>query len=130
MAPGLRVAQLLNVAFDMCAWVCCRYLLISIVCDTYGTSGGPWLSVKRLHSLHPRQIFQRVAGFDEDGRYRDSDTLDYGYVHGILLLVAPLNHTRLGPHDPIDYPNIKFVATAGEVCPQGTRSFISDFASI
>jgi hypothetical protein len=24
----------------------------------------------------------------------------------------------LGPHDPEDYPNIKSVATAGEVCPQ------------
>ena len=24
-----------------------------------------------------------------------------------------------GPHDPADYPNVKFVATAGELCPQG-----------
>ncbi|KAG5220859.1 NRPS protein biosynthetic cluster [Salix suchowensis] len=30
--------------------------------------------------------------------------------------------SMLFPHDPVDYPNIKVIAVAGEVCPQSTSS--------
>lgn len=29
-------------------------------------------------------------------------------------------------HDPKDYPNVKYVATAGEVCPQGKYCSFSE----
>jgi len=34
----------------------------------------------------------------------------------------------LGPHEPDDYPNIKYIATAGEVCPQALADKWSKYA--
>lgn len=82
MAPGMRVAQLLNVAFDMCAWE-----VLGSLCN------GCTLCIRGKSSKEWRALMKTVD----------------------IVIATP---SILGPHDPADYPNIKFVATAGEVCPQ------------
>ncbi|KAI5117922.1 hypothetical protein M0805_002001 [Coniferiporia weirii] len=82
MAPGMRVAQLLNVAFDMCAWE----ILGSL-------SNGCTLCIRGKSSKEWRALMKTVD----------------------IIIATP---SILAPHDPADYPNVKFVATAGEVCPQ------------
>ncbi|KDQ16571.1 hypothetical protein BOTBODRAFT_54016 [Botryobasidium botryosum FD-172 SS1] len=79
MRPGLRVAQLLNVAFDMCAWEVLGSLANGC---TLVIRGSDWPAVLRAVDV---------------------------------VICTP---TILGAHDPADYPNIKYVATAGEPCPQ------------
>ncbi|EJC98159.1 nonribosomal peptide synthetase 12 [Fomitiporia mediterranea MF3/22] len=82
MAPGMRVAQLLNVAFDMCAW------------EVLGSlSNGCTLCIRGKSSKEWRAVMKSVD----------------------IIIATP---SILAPHDPSDYPNVKFVATAGEVCPQ------------
>ncbi|THH19192.1 hypothetical protein EW146_g1923 [Bondarzewia mesenterica] len=110
MSPGRRVSQLMNIAFDMAAWVSvCLLVFPSVIPTVYiRHSGNSWLHVQWVHVMHKRQNIEGMAYLDEDGRYRyrhsvnDGDLMPYSSV----------------PHDPIDYPNIRVVATAGEVCPQ------------
>ncbi|TDL22237.1 nonribosomal peptide synthetase 12 [Rickenella mellea] len=82
MAPGRRVAQLLNVAFDMCAWEVLGSLCNGCTLCIRGKTAKEWSTVMK--------------------------SVD-------IVISTP---TILGQHDPANYPNIKFVATAGEVCPQ------------
>ncbi|KLO16789.1 nonribosomal peptide synthetase 12 [Schizopora paradoxa] len=82
MKPGMRVAQLLNVAFDMCAWEVLGSMCNGCTLCIRGKSSKDWRAVMK--------------------------TVD-------IIISTP---SILGPHDPADYPNVKFVATAGELCPQ------------
>ncbi|KAL5524650.1 hypothetical protein ACEPAF_9790 [Sanghuangporus sanghuang] len=82
MAPGLRVAQLLNVAFDMCAWE-----VLGSLCN------GCTLCVRGKSSKEWRAVMKSVD----------------------IIIATP---SILAPHDPSEYPNVKYVATAGEACPQ------------
>ncbi|KAH8114567.1 nonribosomal peptide synthetase 12 [Phellopilus nigrolimitatus] len=83
MSPGMRVSQLLNVAFDMCAWEILGSLANGCTLCVRGKTSKDWRSVMK--------------------------TVD-------IIIATP---SILAPHDPKDYPNVKYVATAGEVCPQG-----------
>ncbi|EJD44029.1 nonribosomal peptide synthetase 12 [Auricularia subglabra TFB-10046 SS5] len=82
MRAGLRVAQLLNVAFDMCAWEVLGAL-----------SNGCTLCLRGKTSKEWRALMKTVD----------------------IIISTP---SILGQHDPVDYPNVKAVATAGEACPQ------------
>ncbi|KAH7107851.1 acetyl-CoA synthetase-like protein [Auriculariales sp. MPI-PUGE-AT-0066] len=82
MRPGLRVAQLLNIAFDMCAWEVLGSLANGCTLCLRGKTAAEWKAVLR--------------------------TVD-------VVIATP---SVLGMYDPKDYPNIKYAATAGEVCPQ------------
>ncbi|KZV88847.1 acetyl-CoA synthetase-like protein [Exidia glandulosa HHB12029] len=82
MRPGLRVAQLLNIAFDMCAWEVLGSLANGCTLVLRGKTAAEWKAVMKT-------------------------------VH--VVIATP---SVLGQYDPADYPNIKFAATAGEVCPQ------------
>ncbi|KAG8734036.1 hypothetical protein FRC11_013092 [Ceratobasidium sp. 423] len=79
MRPGRRVAQLLNVAFDMAQWEC----LGSVVNGcTLCIRGSDWKAV----------------------------------MSSVDIVIATPSVMQL--YDPLDYPNIKYVATAGEPCPK------------
>ncbi|KAI0052057.1 AMP-binding protein [Auriscalpium vulgare] len=80
--PGIHVAQLLNVAFDMCAWEILGCLANGGTLHLRGQRRHHWVSVLKAVDV---------------------------------VICTP---SILVPHDPADYPNIKFVATAGEPCPQ------------
>lgn len=80
--PGMRVAQLLNVAFDMCAWEILGCLVNGGTLCLRGSSPCGW-----------------------------KNTLKSANV----VIATP---SVLAQHDPVDYPNIKVVATAGEPCPE------------
>ncbi|KZV88846.1 nonribosomal peptide synthetase 12 [Exidia glandulosa HHB12029] len=82
MRPGMRVSQLLNIAFDMCAWEVLGALSNGCTLCLRGKTSAEWRAVMK--------------------------TVD-------VIVSTP---SILGPHDPADYPNVKFVATAGEACPQ------------
>lgn len=82
MKPGARVAQLLNVAFDMCAWEILGSLINGCTLVVRGKSQPEWVSV--LKSVD-------------------------------VVIATP---SILARYDPVDFPNIKYVATAGEPCPQ------------
>ncbi|KAH7887282.1 hypothetical protein F5I97DRAFT_2007952 [Phlebopus sp. FC_14] len=82
MRPGSRVAQLLNIAFDMCAWEVLGSLINGCTLCIRGTSRAGWEAVLR--------------------------TVD-------TVISTP---TILQCYRAEDYPNIRFVATAGEPCPQ------------
>ncbi|QRV91172.1 AMP binding enzyme [Ceratobasidium sp. AG-Ba] len=79
MRPGRRVAQLLNVAFDMAQWECLGS--VSNGC-TLCIRGSDWKKV----------------------------------MSSVDIVIATPSVMQL--YDPADYPNIKFVATAGEPCPK------------
>ncbi|GAB1519411.1 hypothetical protein RhiTH_002477 [Rhizoctonia solani] len=79
MRPGRRVAQLLNVAFDMAQWECLG-----------SVANGCTLCI------------------------RGSDWK--GVMSSVDIVIATPSVMQL--YDPIDYPNIKYVATAGEPCPK------------
>ncbi|EMD40260.1 secondary metabolism protein [Gelatoporia subvermispora B] len=81
MAPGRRVAQLMNVAFDMAAWE-----ILGSMCN------GCTLCIRGKSSKEWRAVMKTVD----------------------IVIATP---SMMAPHDPIDYPNIKAVATAGEPCP-------------
>ncbi|OCH91225.1 nonribosomal peptide synthetase 12 [Obba rivulosa] len=81
MAPGRRVAQLMNVAFDMAAWE-----ILGSMCN------GCTLCIRGKTSKEWRAVMKAVD----------------------IVIATP---SMMAPHDPIDYPNIKAVATAGEPCP-------------
>ena len=93
MRPGMRVAQLLNIAFDMCAWEVLGSLANGCTLCLRGKTAAEWKSVLR--------------------------TVD-------VVIATP---SVLGMYNPKDYPNIKYAATAGEVCPQGARSSQSEVLS-
>ncbi|CAE6374122.1 unnamed protein product, partial [Rhizoctonia solani] len=79
MRPGRRVAQLLNIAFDMAQWEC----LGSVVNGcTLCIRGSDWKAV----------------------------------MSSVDIVIATPSVMQL--YDPFDYPNIKYVATAGEPCPK------------
>ncbi|KAJ1311758.1 hypothetical protein OPQ81_010228 [Rhizoctonia solani] len=79
MRPGRRVAQLLNVAFDMAQWEC----LGSVVNGcTLCIRGSDWKAV----------------------------------MSSVDIVIATPSVMQL--YDPLEYPNIKYVATAGEPCPK------------
>ncbi|KAI0269909.1 nonribosomal peptide synthetase 12 [Gloeopeniophorella convolvens] len=82
MAPGRRVSQLMNIAFDMAAWE----ILGSL-------SNGCTLCIRGKSSKEWRALLKTVD----------------------IVIATP---SMMVSHDPKDYPNIKVVATAGEVCPQ------------
>ncbi|KIJ53441.1 hypothetical protein M422DRAFT_64469 [Sphaerobolus stellatus SS14] len=82
MRPGLRVAQLLNIAFDMAAW------------ETLGSFANGCTLILRGKTSKEWKIALRNVD---------------------IVIATP---SILGPHEPDDYPNIKYIATAGEVCPQ------------
>jgi non-ribosomal peptide synthetase component F len=83
MRPGLRVSQLLNIAFDMAQW------------ETLGSmANGCTLCVRGKSSKEWRALMKTVD----------------------IVIATP---SMMGPHAPEDYPNIKAVAVAGEVCPTG-----------
>ncbi|PAV16912.1 nonribosomal peptide synthetase 12 [Pyrrhoderma noxium] len=76
MAPGKRVAQLLNVAFDMCAW------------EVLGSlSNGCTLCIRGKTSKEWRAVMKTVD----------------------IIIATP---SIIAKHDPKDYPNVKYVATA------------------
>ncbi|CAE6410601.1 unnamed protein product [Rhizoctonia solani] len=79
MRPGRRVAQLLNVAFDMAQWECLG-----------SVANGCTLCI------------------------RGSDWK--GVMSSVDIVIATPSVMQL--YDPADYPNIKYVATAGEPCPK------------
>ncbi|KAG9093220.1 hypothetical protein FS749_014836 [Ceratobasidium sp. UAMH 11750] len=79
MRPGRRVAQLLNVAFDMAQWECLGSVTNGC---TLCIRGSDW-----------KQVMSSVD-----------------------IVIATPSVMQL--YDPADYPNIKFVATAGEPCPK------------
>lgn len=82
MTPGMRVAQLLNIAFDMCAWE-----VLGSLCN------GCTLCIRGKTSKEWRAVMKTVD----------------------IIIATP---SIIAKHDPADYPNVKYVATAGEVCPQ------------
>lgn len=47
-----------------------------------------------------------------------------------MVDVVVATPSMLFPHDPVDYPNIKVIAVAGEVCPQSTSSDSSPLRAI
>ncbi|CAE6419315.1 unnamed protein product [Rhizoctonia solani] len=79
MRPGRRVAQLLNVAFDMAQWECLGSVANGC---TLCIRGSDWKAVMR----------------------------------SVDIVIATPSVMQL--YDPLDYPNIKYVATAGEPCPK------------
>ncbi|KAG8748568.1 hypothetical protein FRC10_003702 [Ceratobasidium sp. 414] len=79
MRPGRRVAQLLNVAFDMAQWECLGSVANGC---TLCIRGSDWKKV----------------------------------MSSVDIVIATPSVMQL--YDPADYPNIKFVATAGEPCPK------------
>ncbi|KAF8609148.1 nonribosomal peptide synthetase 12 [Ceratobasidium sp. AG-I] len=79
MRPGRRVAQLLNVAFDMAQWECLGSVINGC---TLCIRGSNWK----------------------------------GVMSSVDTVIATPSVMQL--YDPADYPNIKFVATAGEPCPK------------
>lgn len=82
MRPGTRVSQLLNVAFDMCAWETLGSLVNGCTLCIRGKSGEEWEKVLR--------------------------SVD-------VVISTP---TILQSYHAEDYPNVRFVATAGEPCPK------------
>ncbi|CAE6451292.1 unnamed protein product [Rhizoctonia solani] len=79
MRPGRRVAQLLNVAFDMAQWECLGSVANGC---TLCIRGSDWKAV----------------------------------MSSVDIVIATPSVMQL--YDPLDYPNIKYVATAGEPCPK------------
>ncbi|KDN42885.1 hypothetical protein RSAG8_06411, partial [Rhizoctonia solani AG-8 WAC10335] len=79
MRPGRRVAQLLNVAFDMAQWECLGSVVNGCTLCIRGTD---WKAV----------------------------------MGSVDIVIATPSVMQL--YDPLDYPNIKYVATAGEPCPK------------
>ncbi|GJJ13343.1 hypothetical protein Clacol_007595 [Clathrus columnatus] len=92
MQPGLRVAQLLNIAFDMAAWEILGCFSNGCTLILRGKTSKEW----------------KIALKNVD-----------------IVIATP---TILGSHEPDDYPNIKFAATAGEVCPQSLADKWSKYA--
>jgi len=82
MRPGFRVAQILNIAFDMGAWEILGSLSNGCTLCLRGNKSYEWVALMK--------------------------TVD-------VVISTPSILTR---HDPADYPNIKYVITGGEVCPQ------------
>jgi len=82
MRPGMRVAQLLNIAFDMAAWEILGSFSNGCMLILRGKSSKDWKTALK--------------------------NMD-------IVIATP---SILGSHEPDDYPNIKYIATAGEVCPQ------------
>ncbi|KAF8551496.1 acetyl-CoA synthetase-like protein [Imleria badia] len=82
MRPGARVSQLLNVAFDMCAWETLGALVNGCTLCIRGKSAEDWETVLR--------------------------SVD-------VVISTP---TILQSYRAEDYPNVRFVATAGEPCPK------------
>lgn len=100
MAPGLRVAQLLNIAFDMCAW------------EVLGSlSNGCTLCIRGKTSREWRALMKTVDIIIATPSILGAHRLDNQHLDLDLTSAA-------APHDPADYRNVKYVATAGEVCPQ------------
>lgn len=143
MRPGRRVSQLLNVAFDMAAWVG----VLSAPSNSSLTSpsanqeilgslsNGCTLCVRGKSSKEWRAVMKTVDIVIGECTapyimcysltYRDifSDTEHDGYASSASVIDSnmALNcGVVLAPHDPADYPNIKVVATAGEPCPLRT----------
>lgn len=79
---GTKVSQLLNIAFDMCAWETLGCLINGGTLYLRGPRRADWISV-----------MQKVD----------------------VIIATP---SILVSHDPVDYPNVKVVATAGEPCSQ------------
>lgn len=124
MCPGLRVSQLMNIAFDMAAWVH-RYFL----CGDGMSNSGPllWSVQEILGSLaNGCTLFLRGKSSKEwravmkriDIMIATPSMLGK-YIY--IFIVSSRSSRSSGPHDPNDYPNIKVVAVAGEACPQGDR---------
>ncbi len=82
IGPGVKVAQLLNIAFDMCAWETLGCLMNGGTLYLRGPRRADWIKVMK--------------------------TVD-------VIVATP---SILVPHDPVDFPNVRVVATAGEPCPQ------------
>ncbi|KAN0090673.1 hypothetical protein V8E55_004239 [Tylopilus felleus] len=82
MRPGARVSQILNVAFDMCAWETLGSLANGCTLCIRGRSREEWESVLR--------------------------SVD-------VVISTP---TILQSYCTQDYPNVRFVITAGEPCPK------------
>ncbi|KAL0961153.1 hypothetical protein HGRIS_006125 [Hohenbuehelia grisea] len=82
MRPGLRVSQLMNIAFDMAAWEILGSLSNGCTLCLRGKTSKEWRTVMK--------------------------TVD-------IVIATP---SMLTPHEPAEYPNIKAIAVAGEVCPQ------------
>ncbi|PBK90018.1 AMP-binding protein [Armillaria gallica] len=79
---GTKVAQLLNIAFDMCAWETLGCLMNGGTLYLRGPRRADWISVMKKVDV---------------------------------IIATP---SILVSHDPMDYPDVKVVATAGEPCPQ------------
>ncbi|KAF8888382.1 AMP-binding protein [Gymnopilus junonius] len=79
---GTKVAQLLNIAFDMCVWETFGCLMNGGTLYLRGPRRRDWINVLK--------------------------TVD-------VVISTP---SILASHNPADYPNLKVVATAGEMCPQ------------
>ena len=137
MQPGRRVSQLLNIAFDMAAWVS----LLLFPHDTFwahqrwisqeilgSMANGCTLCIRGNRSKDWRAVLQKVdivigkfvsrtqalsvylqsfVSYSEHYRYVVSFSIPHAFLTDCIAR-----------HDPADYPNIKVLATAGEPCPQ------------
>lgn len=75
MSPGLKVSQLMNIGFDMAAWV--RVFSSSALgheSDRYRNLGNFGMSVQRSHLVPPRQNLRRMVYDHEERRYRHRNT--------------------------------------------------------
>ncbi|KAK0203483.1 AMP-binding protein [Desarmillaria ectypa] len=79
---GTKVAQLLNIAFDMCVWETLGCLINGGTLYLRGPRRADWISVMKKVDV---------------------------------IIATP---SILASHDPVDYPNVKVIATAGEPCSQ------------
>ncbi|KAI0702917.1 putative nonribosomal peptide synthetase [Cytidiella melzeri] len=100
MAPGRRVSQLLNIAFDMGAWEILGSLSNGSTLCLRGSRSEDWQAVLRTVDIV-------IGTFDGAfGLARSSD---------IWYKATPSIISR---YDPAEYPNIKVLATGGEPMPQ------------
>jgi len=88
MKPGKRVSQLLNIAFDMAAWV--SSLCYSADDVLRVPEGNTRHSVQWRDSLYTRQIFEGMEGSDEDRGHCDCNSFHDGY--GLCQSVGLLIH--------------------------------------
>lgn len=92
MGPGVRVSQLMNILFDLAAWV------------------SDYSNMTFLPKL--------MRLFSGDFRKHEGKTSKEWRSVMKLVDVIIATTSMLMPHDPADYPNTKVVAVAGEPCPK------------
>lgn len=100
MKPGARVGQMLNISFDMAAYVRIRFFnslitgLTELSQEILGSLGnGATLCLRGRTSKDWKAVMRTVD----------------------VLVSTP---SMLLPHNPADYPNIGWIMVAGEPCPK------------